>query len=195
MAFSVAAALARPGEAPKAVAKINVGVSAGMVAGVPISNFLAEQISLSASMTFFAVATFLVLLATLWQVPSMPTAGRLSYGRQLAVLQKPGLWVSMLAVVFSILLLVYGLCNILGSILAGNILTTRPLTVVKVFPFLTAMLYGLMLLGASVWPYMGAVIILWGIFGGINGNINQYWIAKEAPEAPDFANGLFLTAA
>lgn len=222
MAFSVAAALARPGEAPKAVAKINVGVSAGMVAGVPISNFLAEQISLSASMTFFAVATFLVLLATLWLVPSMPAAGRLSYGRQLAVLQKPGLWVSMLAVVFlngsifgvfnyladylsvvsgvapaliSVLLLVYGLCNILGSILAGNLLTTRPLTVVKVFPFLTAMLYGLMLLGASIWPYMGAVIILWGILGGINGNINQYWIAKEAPEAPDFANGLFLTAA
>ena len=79
--------------------------------------------------------------------------------------------------------------------MAANILTTRPLTVVKVFSFLTAMLYGLMLLGASVWPYMGAVIILWGIFGGINGNINQYWIAKEAPEAPDFANGLFLTAA
>lgn len=45
-----------------------------MVAGVPISNFLAEQISLSASMTFFAVATFLVLLATLWLVPSMPAA-------------------------------------------------------------------------------------------------------------------------
>ncbi|MBQ1920754.1 MAG: MFS transporter, partial [Selenomonas sp.] len=48
MAFTVAAALAKPGEEPKAVAKINAGVAAGMVAGVPISNFLAEQFSLAA---------------------------------------------------------------------------------------------------------------------------------------------------
>lgn len=26
------------------------------------------------------------------------------------------------------------------------------------------------------------------------GNINQYWISSAAPEAPEFANGLFLTA-
>ncbi|MCR5440369.1 MAG: MFS transporter [Selenomonas sp.] len=222
MAFSVAATLARPGEAPKAVAKINVGVSAGMVAGVPISNFLAEQISLSASMTFFAVATLLVLLATLWLIPSMPVQARMSYGSQLSVLKKPGLWASIVAVIFlngsifgvfnymadflsvvsnvapalvSILLLVYGLCNISGSVLAGSLLTIRPLPVIKAFPLVTAMLYGGMLGGGSAWPFMGAVVILWGILGGINGNINQYWITKAAPEAPDFANGLFLTAA
>lgn len=222
MAFSVAAALALPGEAPKAVAKINVGVSAGMVAGVPISNFLAEQISLSASMSFFAVATLLVLLATLWLVPSMPAQTRMSYGSQLSVLKKPGLWASIVAVVFlngsifgvfnyladflsvvsgvapalvSILLLVYGLCNIFGSVLAGNLLTICPLPVIKAFPLVTAMLYGVMFGGGSAWPFMGALIIIWGILGGINGNINQYWITKAAPEAPDFANGLFLTAA
>lgn len=40
-----------------------------------------------------------------------------------------------------------------------------------------------------------ALISAWGILGGIGGNINQYWISTAAPEAPDFANGLFLTAA
>ena len=29
----------------------------------------------------------------------------------------------------------------------------------------------------------------------MNANINQYWIITAAPEAPDFANGLFLAAA
>jgi predicted MFS family arabinose efflux permease len=29
----------------------------------------------------------------------------------------------------------------------------------------------------------------------LGGNINQYWIASAATEAPDFANGLFLTSA
>ncbi len=222
MAFSVASSLAKPGEEPKAVAKINIGVSAGMVAGVPVSNFLAEQISLAASMTFFATATMLVLLATLYLVPSLPVKERMSYGSQLAVLKKPGLWASILAVVFlngsifgvfnymadylsivsgitptiiSILMLAYGLSNIAGSMLAGNLLTVRPLMVVKVFPLAVAVLYLIMLEGGSAWPYMGIVMILWGILAGINGNINQYWIAKAAPEAPDFANGLFLTAA
>ena len=222
MAFTVAAALAKPGEEPKAVAKINAGVAAGMVAGVPISNFLAEQFSLSASMAFFALATFAVLLLTIWLVPSLPVQKAMSYGSQLAVLRKPMLWASIMAVIFlngsifgvfnylteylgvvsgvaptliSILLFVYGLCNIGGSMLAGNLLTVRPLVVVKVFPLAVAVIYAALLGGGNAWPLMGLMVVLWGILGGINANINQYWIASAAPEAPDFANGLFLTAA
>ena len=222
MAFTVAAGLARPGEAPKMVAKINMGVAAGMVAGVPISNFLAEQFSLSASMAFFALATFLVMLATLYFIPSMPVQERLSYGSQLAVLKKPMVWASIAAVIFlngsifgvfnylaeylavvsgvapalvSILLFAYGLCNIFGSMLAGNLLTVRPIFTAKAFPFAAAAIYLALLGGGSAWPLMGLVVLLWGILAGINGNINQYWISHAAPEAPDFANGLFLTAA
>lgn len=222
MAFTVAAGLARPGEEPRMVAKINMGVAAGMVAGVPVSNFLAEEISLAASMAFFAIATFTVLLATLWYVPSMPVKERLSYGSQLSVLKKPSVWTSIAAVIFlngsifgvfnylaeylgavsgiaptiiSILLFVYGICNILGSLLAGNLLTVRPIATVKAFPFAAALIYLIMLMGGSAWPFMGAVVVFWGILAGINGNINQYWISRAAPEAPDFANGLFLTAA
>jgi len=29
---------------------------------------------------------------------------------------------------------------------------------------------------------------------GIGATINQYWITSAAPEAPDFANGLFLSS-
>lgn len=222
MAFTVAAALAKPGEEPKSVAKINAGVAAGMVAGVPISNFLAEQFSLPASMAFFAMATFLVLLLTIWLVPSMPVKTGMSYGSQLSVLRKPMLWASIMAVIFlngsifgvfnylteylgtvsgvvpalvSILLFVYGLCNIGGSMMAGNLLTERPLLVVKSFPLAVAVVYIALLGGGSVWPLMGVIVVIWGILGGINANINQYWIANAAPEAPDFANGLFLTAA
>ncbi|WP_303817379.1 MFS transporter [Selenomonas ruminantium] len=222
MAFTVAAGLARTGEEPKMVAKINMGVAAGMVAGVPISNFLAEQFSLAASMAFFAAATMLVMLATLWFIPSLPVKERLSYGKQLSVLKKPMVWASIVAVIFlngsifgvfnylaeylgvvsgvapaltSILLFVYGLCNIFGSMLAGNLLTVRPLATVKAFPFAATFIYLALLSGGSAWPFMGIVVVFWGILAGINGNINQYWISHAAPEAPDFANGLFLTAA
>lgn len=59
-----------------------------LMVGVPISNFLAESISLSASMSFFAVTTFLVMIATFFLVPSMPAEGQMSYDDQLRVLKK-----------------------------------------------------------------------------------------------------------
>ena len=222
MAFTVAAALAEPGEAPKAVAKINIGVSAGMVVGVPISNFMAEQISLSASMAFFAAVTAAAFLATLFFVPSMPVRERMTYGSQLSVLKKPMLWASIVAVIFlngsifgvfnyladylasvsglmpsmvSVMLFAYGVCNIFGSMLAGNLLTVRPLQAVKIFPFAVAAVYLLLFTGGSAWPVIALLTILWGVLGGVNANINQFWISRAAPEAPDFANGLFLTAA
>lgn len=39
------------------------------------------------------------------------------------------------------------------------------------------------------------MILLWGILAGVGGNVNQYWIMSAAPEAPELANGLFLTSA
>lgn len=222
MAFTVAAALAGAKNAPKAVAKINIGVSAGMVVGVPISNFLAESVSLSASMAFFAVTTFLVMLATFFLVPSMPAEKPMAYGEQFSVLKKPMVWAAIFAVVFlngsvfgvfnyladylakvtslspgliSTLLFSYGVCNVLGSMLAGNLLSRLPLATVKLFPFALAVVYFLVLSGGSAWPYMALLTVAWGILGGINANINQFWLSHAAPEAPDFANGLFLTAA
>lgn len=222
MAFSVAASLAGPEKAPEAVAKINVGVSGGMVAGVPICNFLAENISLSAAMAFLCITTFIVFLATLFLVPSMPVKEKMTYGRQLAVLQRPVVWMSVASVILlngsvfgvfnyladylaqvtgiapalvSILLFVYGLCNILGSLLAGRLLSRRASFTVQGFPPALAAVYILLLTGGSNWPLAAGIIVLWGILGGINANINQFWITRAAPEAPDFANGLFLTAA
>ncbi len=36
-------------------------------------------------------------------------------------------------------------------------------------------------------------IVLWGILFAVGGIISQYWITSAALEAPDFANGLFLS--
>jgi predicted MFS family arabinose efflux permease len=221
MAFTVASALAGEKNAPKAVAKINIGVSAGMVVGVPISNFLAENISLSASMTFFALVTLLAFIATFIFVPSMPVYEKMSYGSQLKILKKPIVWASIIAIIFcngsifsvfnyladylssvahfspsmvSSLLFVYGICNILGSIAAGKLLTIIPSGTIKLFPFFLSAVYFFMFQSESSIIF-AILIILWGLLGGINANISQFWMARTAPQAPDFANGLFLTAA
>lgn len=221
MAFTVAAMLAGPKNAPKGVAKINIGVSAGMVVGVPISNFLAENISLSAAMIFFAAVTTAALIATIIFVPSMPIREVLSYGSQLKVLTEKITWVSILAIIFvngsifgvfnymadylasvaqfapmfvSGLLFVYGVCNIFGSIWAGNLLTNVPKSTIKIFPFLVIAIYGLLFV-ASNQIFYAVLIVIWGLLGGVNANVTQFWMSRTAPQAPDFANGLFLTSA
>ena len=222
MAFSIAAEIGGK-NAPREVAKINIGVSAGMVVGVPISNFLADLISLQASMAFFAIVTAVVFIATLFFVKQVGQSKPMSYGSQLSVLKRPMTWMSIFAVIFingsvfgcfnylaaylsdvtkfaptmvSILLFVYGVCNILGSMIAGNLLTIQPIWTVKLFPIVLSTIYLMIYFGGGeTQTYMSILIIIWGILGGINANITQYWLSHSAPEAPDFANGLFLTSA
>jgi len=222
LAFSVAAASVRQEEAPKAVAKVFVGVSAGMVIGVPVSNFIAGTASLEMAMVFFTIVNVIAFIATIFFVPSIPVKERLSYGEQLSVLKKTTTWISISAVILmngavfgvfsylaeylekvttfslhtiSLVLLVYGLANILGSIIAGRLLTRNPLKTVVAFPFVLGAVYVILFMTGQFSVPMALSTLAWGILGGIGGNINQYWIATAAPEAPDFANGLFLTSA
>jgi len=222
LAFTVAAASVSKEDAPKAVSKVIVGVSAGMVIGVPVSNFIAGAGSLEMAMVFFAVVNAVAFVATLFFVPSMPVKEKLSYGAQISVLKKSITWISIAAVILmngavfgvfsylveyldlvakfswntiSLVLLVYGLANILGSIIAGRLLTHNAMKSVVVFPFALGAIYVILFLTGQFTIPMVLTTLAWGILGGIGANINQYWLATVAPEAPDFANGLFLTSA
>lgn len=147
LAFSVAAASVAPEDAPRAVARINMGVAAGMVVGVPISNVLAATFDFSAAMVFFAGVTGLMFLLTMAFVPDLPVTQPMRYGAQLFVLKRSPVWLAIVAVIclngsifgvynyladylqqiaalpgelIAALLLVYGLLNICGSYLGGQ---------------------------------------------------------------------------
>ncbi|MEH6957605.1 MFS transporter [Neobacillus drentensis] len=221
LAFTVAAASVRKEEAPKAVSKVFVGVSAGMVVGVPIASFISSAVSFEMAMAFFVIVNAIVFMATVIFVPSMPVEKRLSYGTQFSVLKKYIIWLSILTVILlnsaifgvfsyladylktvtnmpsntiSLILFVYGGANIIGNILAGKLLTKNAQKVVAIFPFILGIVYILLFLFGQVTVPMAFITLIWGILGGVAGNINQYWISTAAPEAPDFANGLFLSA-
>lgn len=222
MAFTVAAASVAKEDAPKAVAKVFIGVSAGMVLGVPAASFIAGEASYAMAMFFFAAVNAVVFMATLFCVPSLPVTGRLSYGEQLRVLRKPALWYAVGAVVFtngtvfgffsylsdylntvtqlpftliSIVLFVYGAANIVGNILAGKLLAGHARRTIRLTPFaLAAVLLLLFALGDRFVPMLG-IVLLFGILTGLSNNNSQYMIANSALEAPEFANGLFLTSA
>ncbi|MGG6360360.1 MFS transporter [Peribacillus frigoritolerans] len=221
LAFTVAADSVSKEEAPKAVSKVFIGVSAGMVVGVPIVSFIANAVSIEMAMAFFAIVNAIVFLATLIFVPSMPVEEKLSYGAQLSVLKKSITWLSIMAVILlnsaifgvysylteylktvtnmssntiSLMLLIYGGANIIGNIAAGKLLTKNANKSVVIFPFALGAVYIILFLFGQFTIPMAILTLIWGILAGIGGNINQYWIMSSASESPDFANGLFLTA-
>ena len=222
MAFTVAAASVSKEKAPKAVAKVFIGVSAGMVLGVPVTSYIASEVSFTMGMMFFTVVNALVFVATLLFVPSMPVKEKLSYGAQLNVLKKKIIWYSIMAVtlingalfgffsymsdylrtvtevsysVISVLLLIYGLANIIGNVIAGKQLATNPIRSMIFIPFALFTFYICIFILGEWLAAMTVIILILGILAGYGQNTMQYMITEAAPEAPDFANGLFLLSA
>lgn len=222
-AFSLAAALVDKKDAPRAVARINMGVAAGMVIGVPVSNFLAAAFGFTEAMSFFVVVTGGMLLLTIFFIPDQFPGEAKQYGEQLQILRRFPVWTAIIAVILfngsifgvynylteylqeivgvrgelaSGLLLLYGLANVLGSYCGGRLLTFNALKTVNSFPLLVAGMYMfiIFLSGGSL-LLLTAGIVVWGLLGGINANVNQFLVATAAEDAPDFGNGLFLTAA
>lgn len=221
LSFVIASSSVSEKEAPKAVAKVMVGVSAGMVLGVPVMSYIANLFSLEIAMLAFALVNLIALALTIIYVPSMLVKEKMSYGSQLKILKDINLWWALIAVILlnganfgvysyladylervsllstefvSITLLIFGLANILGNVIAGKLLSQRPLSFVGIYPFLLTVLFLVMLfLGNMGFVIMG-IVLIWGILVGCAANINQYWITRVASNVPDFANALFLIA-
>lgn len=222
MAFTVAASSVSKKDAPRAVSKIFIGVSAGMVLGVPVTSFIASEFTFSMAMMFFTIVNTLVFIGTFLFIPSLPVKERLSYGTQLRVLRKATIWNSIIAVTFinaglfgffsfmsdylksvthlsyraiSLMLLIYGMANIIGNIIAGKLLSANAVRSVIMTPFIMIAVYTLLFILGTLTIPMALIILTLGILAGIASNNSQYMISNAAPEAPDFANGLFLSSA
>lgn len=222
MAFTVAATTVSKEQAPKAVSKVFVGVSAGMVLGVPVTSFIASEASFSMAMLFFTIVNALVFVATVLFIPSMPVTEKVSYGAQLSVLKKTRMWHSIIAVtlingamfgffsymsdylktvteasysVISAVLLVYGLANIVGNVIAGKLLSINARRSIIIMPFALLASYICLFIVGEWITAMVIIILILGVLAGIASNNMQYMITDAAPETPDFANGMFLTSA
>ncbi len=209
-----------PKECAKASAQVFIGVSAGMVVGAPIAGMLADSIAFPVAMAFFAVVTLAALVLTLLCVPSMPVENPLSYGKQIVVLKRPVVIVSLLAagsinaamfgfysflaeylgsacgmsaVLVSGLLLVYGLSNVVGNVISGKTLGSAPYATMIAGPLLLLVLYALLFATESISIVVAGIVVVLGVVVGIANTTDQFMVSRSAPDAPDFINGLFLT--
>ena len=212
----------READIPRAVSKVVMGVSAGMVLGAPVAGLIANWSGLRLSLLFFAAVNLISLIATVLFIPKFPKSEKISYGAQLRILKEKKLWLALIGVmvlngsifgvysyissylgevlslpaqIVSAVLFVYGLMNIVGNTIAGRELSRRPNRLISIQPVMIGCIYILLLvMGNAVIP-VAVLILLWGSAAGMVANTIQYWVSSAAPGAPEFANGLYLTAA
>ncbi len=223
LAFTIAAEAVPPQEASKAVSHVMVGVSAGMIFGLPISTLIANNSSYSMAMIFFAVVSGLAFLLNLVALPKLPGTVSTKNSKEnntANVFKKRSLWISGFSTTLvgaalfvtygyisdylgkighfdggtlSIALFIFGLASIFGNLTAGRILGTNGLLLVKIYPFLLAAVYIMILVFSDVKPLLLIAVFLWGLIYGIGNNVQQYFISSAIPEAPTIANGLFIS--
>lgn len=225
VSFALAAAAdfaEKESDVPKAVSQVMVGVSAGMVLGAPVAGLIANWSGIRLSLLFFAAVNLISFLATIFFIPEFSKAEKVSYGAQLRVLKEKKLWLALAGVLVlngsifgvysyvssylgkvlslpaqmaSAVLFVYGLMNIVGNTIAGRGLSSKPNRFISVQPVIIGGIYILLMLAGSAVIPATILILLWGVAAGMVANTIQHWVTTAAPGAPEFANGLYLTAA
>ena len=221
MAFTIAAASVEKEQAPQAIAKVFIGVSAGMVLGVPVMSFITVHGSYKLAMLCFAFVSGLIFVLVTLFVPKMP-AVRQNLGSQLSILVNPSLWFAVLAytclngAVFgffsfmteflnrvselsfdaaALMLFGYGIANIFGNVLAGKLYIRRPIFYSAAVPAILLISYLMLYVSASLPAAACTLLLLVGLVAGFMVVPGQHLISSAAGHAQDFANGLFLTAA
>ncbi|MDT9717878.1 MFS transporter [Paenibacillus sp. ClWae2A] len=207
-------------QVPKAVSKLFMGLTAGMIVGIPISSYISNTLSVDMAMAFFTVINIISFLAILFFVPSMPVTLKISYGKQLRVLKKPILWISVVTVTLilsgiysvfsffteylskvthmsndsiSIMLLLFGVTGIGGNYLAGKWLSSNSAKTALLFPLALGVVYVLIYFMSDLTIPIIILILVWGALFSIGLNISQHWISSSILEAPDISSGLNLS--
>ena len=220
LTFTVAGELVPSNETPKAVSKLVIGVSAGSIFGVPLSTIFANYGGYPWAMFFFGFLNFISLIVTILFFPSIEGNNDVSLKGQLRHVGSGVFILSCIGVIIfaagfntyysyasaflqgicgiigsnlSLILFIYGIMSIPGSWLAGRLLIKYPLRTVVLCPLLICVNLAIFYFVNDSWTLMYIFMATFGVLEGIFNNIIQFWIFSSIPEAPEFANGVFMS--
>ncbi|MDP9971887.1 putative MFS family arabinose efflux permease [Variovorax paradoxus] len=223
LAFAAAVSLYPPERATHATAMAFVGTSMGLVLGVPLTTWIEARVSYEASFMFCAAVNLMAALGLWAMLPKGTTTRPSSHGQSLAILRKPAVWLALamtvcvFAAMFSVysyaaeylaretgqdgetismLLVVFGVGGVLGNLLAGRWLGRSRALTVLLYPAMLAGAYGVLHAFASAsFAVLLPVCLLWGAAHTSGLIVSQVWLTSAAPEAPEFATSLYISAA
>jgi predicted MFS family arabinose efflux permease len=215
-----AASLVPSEKSGQAVTKVFAGITVGFAFGVPLTSYLAENISLEAAFLFGAMISIIAFIGILVWLPSMPVQEKMSFGKQLGILRKPQLWLTILTVVvifaamfsvysyfaeylgqvshmngswISMMLMAFGITMIAGNFLFGSLLQKSLTKTALLFPLIYTVIYLVIYYLGSCFIPMTAFVFIWGAVHSGGLIISQALLMTEAKEAPEFGNSLFVS--
>jgi DHA1 family inner membrane transport protein len=222
-AFATVAALYPRDRAAHATSLAMVGLTLGLVLGVPMTSWVAARLSYEASFLFCAAATAIPAIALLIMLPPQTRGRPLTFGSQLAILRKHVLWLAIAATVLvfttmfsvysyaaaylsrqigmsgeivSLMMVIFGVGGVCGNLIAGRLLSRNLVGTVLAYPLVLAAAYGILAaFGSDVLLPMGLIVLLWGGAHTSGLVVSQMWLTSVAPEAPEFATSLLVSAA
>ncbi|AZF04882.1 MFS transporter [Pseudomonas sp. R5-89-07] len=221
LAFVAVVSLYPKEQATQATAKAFVGTSMGMVLGVPITTWIAARFSYEAAFLFCTAVNVIAGLGIIARLPDTFAGQRTPYAEQLAILRKPTLWLNILAStlifgamfsvysysaeylsreagmsgeVISAMLILFGVGGVAGNLLAGRLLSTNKVGTTLMHPIMLGASYLILHFFASpaILP-MILIVVLWGATHTSGLIVTQVWLTSEAPEAPEFVTGLYIS--
>ena len=222
-AFAAAVSLYPRERAAHATTTAFIGTTLGLVFGVPLTTFIAAHFSYEGAFLFCAIATGVAGLGLLFQLPRQDRAGPLGFGRQLAVFRKPSVWLSIAAIILvftakfsvysyaaeylrsetgmsgetiSMMLVLFGIGGVTGNLVAGRLLSRNLVLTILFHPVVLGVAYLILYgLGHASVATMTVVTLAWGAVHTSGMVITQSWMSAAAPEAPEFATSLYVSAA
>ncbi|AHL33500.1 arabinose ABC transporter permease [Pseudomonas brassicacearum] len=203
-----------------ATAKVFAGVAVGLVLGVPLSAFMADHVSLAAAFLFGAVTSGLAFVGILLLMPSIPIQKKMSFKSQLKILKQGPVWLSLSTVVFvfatmfsgysfiaeylegvthmngtwvSAMLMAFGVFGFFGNFLFSAWLQKNAIRTTLIYPLLYIGIYVLVYCLGGSFSAMVLLTLLWGLLHSAGLVISQSWLMRDASEAPEFANSLYIS--
>lgn len=221
LAFVASVSLYPKERSTQASAKAFVGTSMGMVLGVPVTTYITDQFSYEASFLFCAMVNVIAAIGIALMLPVAPTTEKIPYREQLRIMRKVPLWINIGAATFvfaamfsvysysaeylaqvlgmngrviSLLLIVFGVGGVAGNLLAGRWVGINKVRTTIAHPIVLAISFLLLYVaGNTSWMLIVVIMVLWGAAHTSSLIITQIWITSEAPEAPEFATGLYIS--
>ena len=217
MAAATAIRLVPKSSVPKALSIIFGAVSLATVAGAPLGSYLGAHFGWR---TVFLITAALGLAALIWQaavLPSMPAGKPAGLKTLLLVLKRPVIKRGMIATVFvfvgyatfftylrpfletvtrvdegmlSIILLGFGLSNLVGTTLAGYLLRWNIYRSLALMPFLMSLaVIGIVVFGNGT---VAAITLtaLWGLLFGVVQVGWTTWLTRTVPDEAESGGGV-----
>ncbi|MBD0675625.1 MFS transporter [Streptomyces sp. CBMA156] len=220
LALTAATRLAPPGREARAATTVFAGVSAGFAFGVPLTSYVADHLTVPAAFWTAAAVNLAACAGLLAFFPDLPETGRPTYAGQLGILRQGRLWLAVAAVtlLFAAMfsgygyiaeylenvtgldasltgpaLMAFGVVMTAGNLVFGRLLERGLVRTVTAYPVLYLALYLLLdAVGPHTAPMLAAVLV-WGAVHSGGLAVAQAWLARDATDAPEFGNSLFIS--